>query len=89
LKRYIRYKTKNLNLTAIITPFRNLAELFRERIALEKLPNVDIGTVHTFQGDERGIINTAITHKSSPKTFDWIKNNERVLNVATTEQSKS
>jgi superfamily I DNA and/or RNA helicase len=83
-------KLKKPESVGIIAPFRNQAELIRERIADEKLSNVDVGTVHTFQGDEKDIIylSTAITHKSSPKTFDWIKNNEELLNVATTRAKK-
>lgn len=74
----------------IITPFRNQADLIKDRIKEEKLTNVDVGTVHTFQGDEKDTIylTTAVTHKSSPKTFDWIKNNEELLNVATTRAKK-
>jgi superfamily I DNA and/or RNA helicase/ribulose bisphosphate carboxylase small subunit len=70
----------------IITPFRNQAEIIKERVAQEGLSKVDVGTIHTFQGDEKEIIyfSSAITSFSSPKTFDWIKNNEELLNVATT-----
>ncbi len=83
-------RSKKSESVGIITPFRNQAGLIKERIANEKLANVDVGTVHTFQGDEKDTIylSIAITHKSSPKTFDWIKNNEELLNVATTRAKK-
>lgn len=83
-------KLKKNESIGIITPFRNQADLIKERIISEKLTNVDVGTVHTFQGDEKDTIylSTAITHKSSPKTFDWVKNNEELLNVATTRAKK-
>ncbi|MDD3477948.1 MAG: AAA domain-containing protein, partial [Candidatus Izemoplasmatales bacterium] len=80
---------KNRNI-GIITPFRNQANLLKERVREENLENVDVGTVHTFQGDEKEIIymSTAITRFSSQKTFDWLKNNEELINVATTRAKK-
>lgn len=83
-------KSKPKESVGIITPFRNQADLIRERIKDENLTNVDVGTVHTFQGDEKHTIymTTAITSKSSPKTFDWVKNNDELLNVATTRAKK-
>jgi hypothetical protein len=74
----------------IITPFRNQADLIRDRINEENLRHVDVGTVHTFQGDEKDTIymSSAITVKSSLKTFDWIKNNQELINVATTRAKK-
>jgi len=83
-------KKRGAGSVGIITPFRNQADLIRERVAQEKLPNVDVGTVHTFQGDEKDIIymSSAITSKSSPKSFDWVKNNQELINVATTRAKK-
>ncbi|PKK86883.1 MAG: DNA helicase, partial [Tenericutes bacterium HGW-Tenericutes-8] len=74
----------------IITPFRNQADLLRERIKQENLTNVDVGTVHTFQGDEKDTIymSSAITSRSSNRTFDWVKNNQELINVATTRAKK-
>ena len=74
----------------IITPFRNQADSIRELVKQENLKNVDVGTIHTFQGDEKDTIylSTAINHSTSPKTFDWVKNNEELLNVATTRAKK-
>jgi len=83
-------KSKPRESVGIITPFRNQADLIKTRIYEEGLKNVDVGTVHTFQGDEKHTIymTTAITSKSSPKTFEWIKNNDELLNVATTRAKK-
>ncbi|MEF3692543.1 MAG: AAA domain-containing protein, partial [Acholeplasmataceae bacterium] len=84
-------KTRNLSESiGIITPFRNQANLIQERIKQENLIGVTVGTVHTFQGDEKDCIyfSTAITRKTSPKTFDWIKNNQELINVATTRAKK-
>lgn len=74
----------------IITPFRNQANLIVERIKQENITGVDVGTVHTFQGDEKDRIyfSTAVTRRTSPKVFDWIKNNQELINVATTRAKK-
>lgn len=74
----------------IITPFRNQADLILDRIKKENITGVDVGTVHTFQGDEKDKIyfTTAITRKTTPKAFDWIKNNQELINVATTRAKK-
>jgi hypothetical protein len=79
-------KSRNDESIGIITPFRNQAEMIRERVLQEGLSKVDVGTVHTFQGDEKEIIyfSSAVTPHSSPKTFDWIKDNEELINVAVT-----
>ncbi len=79
-------KSRNDESIGIITPFRNQAEIIKERVLQEGLSRVDVGTVHTFQGDEKEIIyfSSAVTPHSSPKTFDWIKNNEELFNVAIT-----
>lgn len=83
-------KNKSSGSVGIITPFRNQADLIKERIIEENLKFVDVGTVHTFQGDEKDTIymSSAITAHSSPKTFDWIKNNQELINVATTRAKK-
>ncbi|HHU56181.1 MAG TPA: DUF2726 domain-containing protein [Acholeplasmataceae bacterium] len=78
-------KRKKIKNCGVITPFRNQAELARERFK-EKEIDVEVGTIHTFQGDENDVIflTTAITSKTPEKTFDWVKNNRELINVATT-----
>ena len=43
------------------------------------------GTVHSFQGDEKDVIlfSTALTDQTKKGTYDWLKNNKELINVAT------
>lgn len=80
-------KSSNTNESVgIITPFRNQANMILEMVRSEGLQNVDVGTVHTFQGDEKDKIyfSMAINRRTSEKAFDWVKNNEELINVAIT-----
>ena len=81
--------SENKNI-GIITPFRNQAYLLKEILKENNLENIDIGTVHTFQGDEKDIIyfSSGITNQTFDKTYDWIKNNQELINVATTRAKK-
>ena len=83
-------KSEKSDSIGIITPFRNQAELIQEAISSEGLNNVVVGTVHVLQGDEKDIIylSTAITANTLEKTFDWVKNNQELLNVASTRARK-
>ncbi len=74
----------------IITPFRNQAEIIQEAILEEGIKNVVVGTVHVLQGDEKEVIylSVGITPHTLDKTFDWVKNNQELLNVATTRAKK-
>jgi len=78
-------KDENIENCGIITPFRNQAELINERLKKEGI-KAEAGTIHTFQGDENDVIflTTAITSNTPEKTFDWVKNNRELINVATT-----
>ena len=51
----------------------------------EGAANVTCGTVHAFQGDEKDIVlfSTAITDQTHASTYDWLKNNKELINVAT------
>ena len=68
----------------IITPFVNQKKMIDEEL---KCVNLDVpcGTVHTFQGDEKDIIifASAITQRTTPGTYSWLKNNKELINVAT------
>lgn len=79
-------KRTNDSSIAIITPFKNQSDLLKELIATQGISNVDVGTVHAFQGDEKDIVylSTAIHDKSSDGSFQWLKNNQELINVATT-----
>lgn len=69
----------------VITPFVNQKNLLEETIERERLENIACGTVHAFQGDEKDIIffSTAITEKTRAGTYEWLKNNRELINVAT------
>ncbi|MBR4629012.1 MAG: DUF2726 domain-containing protein [Treponema sp.] len=70
----------------IITPFKNQKELIEFKLKENNLEkNVSCGTVHAFQGDEKDeiLFSLALTDKTQQKTYDWLKNNRELLNVAT------
>lgn len=69
----------------VITPFVNQFKLIDEAIKNEGLNNVTCGTVHAFQGDEKDVIlfSTAITGQTKAGTYEWLKNNKELINVAT------
>ena len=69
----------------VITPFVNQKKLIEEELARAKVSNVTCGTVHAFQGDEKDVIlfSTAITEQTQAGTYEWLKNNKELINVAT------
>lgn len=74
------------NTIGVITPFRNQATYLEEEIKREKIEGVQVGTIHTFQGNEKDIIylSSCITPRTNKKAFNWLKNNKELINVATT-----
>lgn len=68
----------------IITPFANQRELLKKEFLENDFPNIHIGTVHQFQGDEKDIIifSPAITKKSWKGSFNWLNHNRELINVA-------
>lgn len=75
-------KDKNVG---IITPFANQRDQINKALKEEGVEDVVCGTVHSFQGDEKDIIlfSTAIGDNTYQGTYDWIKNNHELINVAT------
>lgn len=69
----------------VITPFVNQKEYINTLAKAEGLGNLACGTVHAFQGDEKDVIlfSLAITDKTHKTTYDWLKNNKELINVAT------
>ena len=69
----------------IITPFVNQKNLIEKELKLAQMDHVVCGTVHAFQGDEKDIIlfSTAITDQTQKTTYEWLKNNKELINVAT------
>lgn len=70
---------------AVITPFVNQRNEIQEELNQSGIANVDCGTVHAFQGDEKQeiIFSLALTDKTHEKTYSWLKNNKELINVAT------
>lgn len=75
-------KDKNIG---IITPFVNQKEMINSALEENGLTNVACGTVHSFQGDEKDVVlfSTAIGEKTQTGTYEWLKTNRELLNVAT------
>ncbi len=69
----------------VITPFVNQKKMIEEALKREQLQNVVCGTVHAFQGDEKDVVlfSTAITDQTQTGTYEWLKNNKELINVAT------
>lgn len=69
----------------VITPFTNQRDLITDLLYKTGLKNVTCGTVHSFQGDQKDIIlfSLALTDRTTKKTYDWLKNNKELINVAT------
>lgn len=82
----VRYVRMNRDKSiGVITPFANQKKLIEETLKRERLQNVACGTVHTFQGDEKDVVlfSTAITGQTQAGTYEWLKNNRELINVAT------
>ena len=91
-KAIIEYIKRNeLKDAAIITPFKNQQNLITKMIDENGIKDVTCGTIHQVQGGEKDtiIISSSISPKTSKKTFDWIKNNSEITNVAVTRAKKN
>ncbi|MBF02435.1 MAG: DNA helicase [Flavobacterium sp.] len=89
-------KRNNLTDVFILTPFRNQEEVINHYLneAKEKgeISNaVHCGTIHKVQGQENKtiIISTALSTKTSQRTYNWIKNNSELLNVGVTRAKEN
>lgn len=89
-------KENNLKDVFIITPFRNQEEVINHYLKTAKehkeiASSVSCGTIHKVQGQENKtiIISTAISRDTSPKTYDWIKNNSQLINVGVTRAKEN
>lgn len=84
-------KRNNLKDTAIITPFKNQQNLINSMLKENNVNDITCGTIHQVQGDEKNtiIISSSISPKTSKKTFDWIKNNSEITNVAVTRAKEN
>ena len=68
----------------IITPFANQRLCITQSLKENGITNVSCGTVHAFQGDEKDVIlfSLALTNQTQKKTYDWLKDNKELINVA-------
>jgi superfamily I DNA and/or RNA helicase len=68
----------------VITPFVKQRELIEQLLKDNNL-SADVGTIHAFQGDEKEVIllSSAITPETYIGTYEWIKSNRELINVAT------
>jgi len=80
-----QYGEKCRSKIGIITPFKNQVKLLKLSI-----PKVDIGTVHSFQGQEKDIIilSTAIDDIQKNNGIDFVGRKPNFLNVAFTRAKK-
>ncbi len=69
----------------VITPFVNQRKMIEEQVRYRQLANVVCGTVHAFQGDEKDVVlfSTVLTDQTQDGTYNWLKNNKELINVAT------
>ena len=85
IEEIIRFASFNRDKTmGVVTPFVNQKNAIEQRLKEEGLSHVSCGTVHAFQGDEKDIIlfSTAITDRTYDGTYQWLKNNRELINVA-------
>ena len=75
-------KDKNIG---IITPFVNQKEMIDNALKEQGLTSIACGTVHSFQGDEKDVVlfSTAIGANTQVGTYEWLKSNRELINVAT------
>ncbi|WP_339815262.1 AAA domain-containing protein [uncultured Imperialibacter sp.] len=80
----------------IITPFRNQQEVLNHYLEKAKAnaeidSSVSCGTIHKIQGQENRtiIISTSISRNTTSRTYDWIKNNSQLINVAVTRAQEN
>lgn len=70
----------------VVTPFRAQAHKVREALLKINREDVTVGTVHSFQGDQKDkiIFSLGLTSHTHDKTFAWVQDNRELLNVAVT-----
>lgn len=76
---------------AIITPYRRQAERIQQALYEHHIEDIKVGTIHTFQGDEKDqiILCSGISEASQSGSFNWLKNNQELINVATTRAKEN
>lgn len=76
-------ENKELNV-GVITPFVHQKECIEYTLEQRGIKDITVGTVHAFQGDQKDVIifSTAITNNTYQSTYEWLKNNRELINVA-------
>ena len=76
---------------AVIAPFNNQVALINKKLDENKIKGVTVGTIHKVQGAEYDtvVLSAAIAASSNQKTFNWIKDNTELINVAVTRAKKT
>ena len=89
-------KDNTLSDVFILTPFRNQEDVINHYLNQAKEigaidSSISCGTIHKVQGQENKtiIISTAISKKTTQKTYDWIKNNSELINVGITRAKEN
>ena len=84
-------KRNNISDAAIVTPFKNQQNLINKMLKENDIDNISCGTIHQVQGAEKNtiIISSSLSLKTSRKTFEWIKNNSEITNVAVTRAKEN
>ncbi|MGE0771367.1 MAG: DEAD/DEAH box helicase [Cyclobacteriaceae bacterium] len=84
-------KDNKLTDAYIITPFRSQEDVINHylQVAKEKgevHSSVSCGTIHKVQGQENKtiIMSTSLSRDTTPRTYDWVKNNSQLINVGVT-----
>jgi hypothetical protein len=93
----LRYIAENnLTDTFIVTPFRNQEAVLNYYLKTAKAnqeidESVSCGTIHKIQGQENKtiIISTSLSRNTSARTYEWIKNNSQLINVAVTRAKEN
>ena len=83
IRRYLdKYPERSVG---IITPFARQRECIENLLKLRGYANASCGTVHAFQGDEKDVVifSLAVTDRTRPETYKWLKDNKELINVAT------
>ncbi len=76
---------RSISTIGVVTPFRGQKNLISDLLGASDLRNVEVGTAHTFQGDERDaiIFSPVVARGMPPATSHWASNSN-LVNVAIT-----
>jgi hypothetical protein len=77
------YKVENLgDIFGVITPFVRQVQILKQEFAKFNIPEISIGTVHSFQGSERNLILFSPVENLIEKHVPFFDQDKHFLNVA-------